>query len=193
MSTNVRLPVGTASAKQSIWLGLGENQFRTHVVGLESASNEVPGDPKVHSLQDWERGHAHPGHRLPLRVEQRIADDIAFIAAAEEGVAAVAAASLEELVDGQGLRFRLAMNAGVPTKTREVLRLVFDTLATCASRGEYQSLLQPKTQPTDNRAPGSRSHRVTFLLHHQSMRRAYTLPIAINSLAAAILPRRSSQ
>ncbi len=192
MSTNVRLPVSTASAEQSIWLGLGENQFRTHVVGLESASNEVPGDPKDHSLQDWERSHAHPDHLLPLGIEQRIADDVAFIAAAEEGVAAVAAASLEELVDGQGLRFRLAMNAGVPMKTREVLRLIFDTLATCASRRKYQSSLQHETQPTDNRAPDSQSHRDTFFLHHQSMRRAYTLPIAINSLAAAILPRRSS-
>jgi len=193
MSTTVRLPVRTASDKQSIWLGLGENQFRKHVVDLERESNEVPEDPKVHSLQVWEGGHVHPGHRLPLRVEQRIADDFAFIVAAEEGVAAVAAASLEELVDGQGLRFRLAMNAGVPMKTREVLRLIFDTLATCASRRKYQSSLQHETQPTDNRAPGSRSNRDTFFFHHQSMRGAYTIPIAINSLAAAILPRRSSQ
>lgn len=157
MSATVRLPVRTASRKQSVWLGLGENQFRTHVVGLERESNEVPEDPKVHSLQDWERNHAQPGHRLPLMVEQRIADDVAFIAAAEEGVAAVAAASLEELFDGQGLRFRLAMNAGVPMKTREMLRLIFDTLATCASRRKYQSSLQHETQPTDNRAPDPRS------------------------------------
>lgn len=193
MSTTVRLPVRTAASKQSIWLGLGENQFRTHVVGLERESNQVPDDPKFHSLQDWERDHAQLGHRLPLIIEQRIADDIAFIAAAEEGVAAVAAASLEELVDGQGLRFRLAMNAGVPVKTREVLRLIFDTLATCASRRKYQSSLQHETQPTGNRALDSRSHRNTFLSRHQSMRGAYTLPIAIIPLAAAILPRLSRQ
>lgn len=89
-------------------------------------------------MQDWERGHTHPGHQLPLGVEQRIADDLAFIAAAEEGVEAVAAASLEELVDGKGLRVRLAMNAGVPMKTREVLRSMFDTLSTCASQRKYQ-------------------------------------------------------
>lgn len=142
MSETAQLPVKTAFGKQSIWFGLGENQFRTHVVALEDKSNEVPEDPKDHSLQDWERIHDRPGHCLPLIIEQRIADDVAFIAAAEEGALAVAAASLEELVNGEGLRLRLAMNAGVPMKTRKVLRSIFDTLATRATGRKYQSSFQ---------------------------------------------------
>ena len=163
MSKTIRLPVRTASKKRSVWLGLGENQFRKHMVDLESASNEVPEDPVVHSLQKWEQGHAYPRHLLPLTVEQRTADDIAFVAAAEEGVKAVAAASIEELVDGQGIRVRLAMNEGVPTKTREVLETMFSTIATCASRRKSHSLLRHGTQQKPSRALACRSYQYPLL------------------------------
>jgi hypothetical protein len=137
MSNNHKQPVQTSSPAQSIWRDVDQNKFRMKVVELEIASKEVPRDPKVYSEADW----LHPGvrvgesrHVLPFGVEQQLADDLAFIAAAEEGVNAVSAVGLEEAPERDGIVVRLAANEGIKENVEETLKRIFRLLKQCSSR-----------------------------------------------------------
>ena len=137
MSSVVRLPVRTASNKQSIWRDLSESTFREHMVALAKASKEVPAGPQVHSLPEWQQKHQGNNsviQQLPIELEQRFADDFAFIAATEDNAKAVSAVGLEERPDGAGMTVRLAGNDTLPPQTAASLQAVLDDLGQCASR-----------------------------------------------------------
>ena len=144
MSSGKLLPVRTASAKQSIWRGTNVDNFRTNVVALQRASNKVPSDPEDHSASLWlaQRTNAVDAvHVLPFDVEQRVADDLAFIAAAEEGVKSVSAVALEEHVGEAGLTIRLAANEIIPNNVPSIFRRLFDLMGQCATdRSPYPSI-----------------------------------------------------
>lgn len=136
------LSVDTSSDAKSIWRGLDRNQFRTNIVALQRASNQVPCDPKKHSRNEWHNpriSHDDPSYLLPFEVEQQLADDFAFIAAAEEGVQAVSAVALEESLDPAGLTIRLAANETVPERVPDTLKIIFKLLGRCAKRSAYPS------------------------------------------------------
>ena len=133
-----RLPLKTASAANSIWRHSNEDDFRTRVVALEKASGEVPGDPKVHSAQEWPEiisQQSDTKYQLPFLVEQRLADDLAFIAAAKEDPKAVSAATVQERSDGLGSLIRLAANDGVLPEVEDTFRAMLELLASCAHGG----------------------------------------------------------
>ena len=132
-----KLAVDTASFGNSIWRNVRWNTFRTHIVALQRASNEVPSDPLVHSATQWQAAHresSDDARTLPFDVEQRLADDIAFLAAAEEGPKEVSAVVLEEQHEPRGLIIRLATNQSVPRGVEDTLRAMFDLLNQCSSR-----------------------------------------------------------
>lgn len=144
MSNGKLLPVRTASANQSIWRGTNLDTFRTNVVTLQHASSKVPSDPEDHSAGLWlaQRTDAvNSVHLLPFDVEQRVADDLAFIAAAEEGVKSVSAVALEQHVGAVGLTIRLAANETIPKNVPSSFRRLFDLMAQCATdRSPYPSI-----------------------------------------------------
>lgn len=136
------LSVNTSSIGKSIWGDLGFDRFRTNTVALQQASNEVPGDPKVHTRNEWRNPrirHDDPSYILPFEVEQRLADDFAFIAAAEEGVKAISAVALEESLGPAGLTIRLAANESVPECVPDIFKKIFNLLGRCARRSAYSS------------------------------------------------------
>lgn len=131
------LAVDTASLSNSIWRKVGWNTFRNHIVALQRVSNEVPSDPVVHSATHWQAAHREGNDdawTLPFDVEQRLADDIAFLAAAEEGPKEVSAVALEEQYEPGGLIIRLAANQSVPRGVEDTLRAMFNLLSQCSSR-----------------------------------------------------------
>ncbi|MCJ1262668.1 hypothetical protein MMC22_002538 [Lobaria immixta] len=131
------LSVNTSSARKSIWQGVDREQFRTNIVALQRASNQVPCDPKVHTRKEWHNPRIRqddPSYVLPFEVEQRLADDFAFLAAAEEGVKAVSAVALEESLDPAGLTVRLAANETVPEHVPDTFKTIFSLLGRCAKR-----------------------------------------------------------
>ena len=68
-----QLLVDTASPRNSIWQQVRWDTFRKHIVSLQRATNEVPGDPKVHSASEWQAEHADDvgtKRLLPFNVEQ---------------------------------------------------------------------------------------------------------------------------
>lgn len=134
------LAVNTASGQKSIWRHLNYDQFRTKIVALERASKEVPCDRKFHQRKEWR----HPricnddlSRLLPFEVEQRVADDFAFLAAAEEGAKGVSAVGLEESTDHLGLVIRLAANGLVPRKVTDTFKVIFDLLHRCAIKSVF--------------------------------------------------------
>ena len=144
MSNGKLLPVRTASAKQSIWRGTNLDTFRTNVVTLEHVSNRVPSDPEDNSARSWlaQRIVADNSvNLLPFEVEQRVADDLAFIAAAEEGVKSVSAVALEQHVGAPGVTIRLAANEVIPKDVPSSFRRLFDLMSQCATdRSPYPSI-----------------------------------------------------
>ena len=132
-----RLAVNTAHDDQSIWQSVDRDTFRRHIIDLQQASNEVPSDPVVHSASEWLATHGTGSdldYSLPMDVEQRLADDLAFIAAAEEGPKEVSAVALEEQVDPPGLLILLAANEKFPVGVEDMLKACFRLLSQCASR-----------------------------------------------------------
>ena len=144
MSNVSLLPVQTNSAKQSIWRRTSLDTFRAHVVELQNASNRVPSDPEDNSARLWlaQRTNAVNSVRsLPFEVEQRVADDLAFIAAAEEGVKSVSAVTLEQHVGEAGVTIRLAANKTIPKDVPGIFRQLFDLMSQCATdRSPYPSI-----------------------------------------------------
>lgn len=141
MPPTERLLLKTASAANSIWRDVHEDDFRRQMVALEKASGEVPSDPKVHSAQAWQKARRQGDdfkRLLPFHVEQRLADDFAFVAAAKEDPKAVSAATVEERSRGPGLVVRLAANDGVLPVVADTIRAMVKLLVSCAGRGVYQ-------------------------------------------------------
>lgn len=139
------LAVNTASGQQSVWQHLNYDQFRTKVVALERASKEVPREPKFHQRNEWSNPRIcndDSSRLLPFEVEQQVADDFAFLAAAEEGAKGVSAVGLEESIEPLGLVIRLAANGPVPQKVAHTFKAIFDLLHKCAIKSVFD-FLQP--------------------------------------------------
>lgn len=137
MSELSRLPLSTASKEQSIWRDTDQDVLRRNIVNLQKASNQVPADPLVHSAQRWlasRRKDVTRQYLLPFEIEQRIADDLAFVAAAQEGHKDISAVSLEEALEPQRLIIRLAANEWCSQKVKETLNAMFKLLSRCASK-----------------------------------------------------------
>lgn len=137
MASDQKLPVQSASRSQSVWKDIDEYEFRRNIIELEKVSKEVPRDPKVYTLDNWlARGtrSVDMEHILPFHVEQQLADDLAFIAASQEGVKAVSAVGIEELDKHSGLIVRLAANDVIPDDVPTTFESMFRILKQCAMK-----------------------------------------------------------
>ncbi|KAL9597552.1 MAG: hypothetical protein Q9219_005054 [cf. Caloplaca sp. 3 TL-2023] len=108
--------VNTSSKENSIWKGLDKPKFRQTIIALATETNEVPTDPKSYT-KDGRRSNISSGAQaartLSFEDEQRLADDLAYLAASQEGVGTVTAVVVEELSEPPGLLIRIAANEGV--------------------------------------------------------------------------------
>ncbi|KAL8965537.1 MAG: hypothetical protein Q9183_003800 [Haloplaca sp. 2 TL-2023] len=96
----------TASQKESIWSGLGETTFRKKIVALGKEFKSVPTPPRSYASTDWERRHSQhqrDHRRLSLDHEQRIANDLAYIAAYTKSAEVISAIALEESISPSGM------------------------------------------------------------------------------------------
>ena len=100
---------------------------------------QVPGEACTH---DQKSGRAYSeDHVLPYNLEYQLAQDIAFIAAHEEGVHTVSAATVEGKTTEQGLTFTIASNSGVGPSVREGILGVSRCLERCAQKGNVAAAL----------------------------------------------------
>ncbi len=129
--------VNSASKAQSIWRDVDRNTFRQHAVALRKYAAEIAGDEVVHSANDWQVRNNADGSAtllLPFDVEQRIADDLAFIAAAEDNLRVVSAVALEQYIEPRNLAIRLAANEVVPGGVPGTFEAIFELLSRCARK-----------------------------------------------------------
>ncbi|KAH0829615.1 hypothetical protein FOPE_10806 [Fonsecaea pedrosoi] len=134
-------PVRTSNPESSIWKGLPEDAFRRTVIALSKFTDGVPAEPKSWWLAAADRDSPSSSttcQSLPYHTERQLADDFAFISAAQEGVESVAAVCIEELREPPGLIFRVAANDGIGEEDRTVLRQICDSLMSCASNGRHK-------------------------------------------------------
>jgi hypothetical protein len=132
------MEVRTACEEKSIWLELPEDTFREHLVTLQDRTNTIPMDPKVFKptewVSEWDIGSSH---RLPLEVEQQVADDFACLAAVAEGAQSVAAVCIEEHTKLPGVTIRFAaVDISLDEDVKTALGTVADILMHAASASE---------------------------------------------------------
>lgn len=129
-----RLESRTSSPESSIWLDLPEDTLRQHLVELEQRTNAVPVEPQIFPLKE---DHNAKDYTLPLRVEQQLADDLAFLAAREEGAQSVAAVCVEEHVQPAGLTVRFAaLDLALDGEVKAALQHIVDAMSTSAPKIE---------------------------------------------------------
>ncbi len=131
-------PVNTAATANSIWRGLTRNTFRQHAVALRRAA-EIADDEQVHSSIEWQSRREPSTNLLPFHVEQRLADDFAFVAAAEDNLRVVSAVALEQYIEPCKLVVRLAANEYIPQGVLEMFDHMFELLGRSArSRSGFE-------------------------------------------------------
>lgn len=137
MSTSY-LQVNTSLPQESIWRGVSQQTLRQNIVALEDqAVYQGLGKQIAASEKHWEKKRRELSsleYQLPLAVEQRLADDFAFLAAAEPGARATSAVCIEEASNTEGLVVRLAANGGVSLAVREAIEGILDLLVDCAQK-----------------------------------------------------------
>ena len=136
MSITQPIPVNTATAKQSIWRDVNQGAFRKRVDDLKRKT-KTPGEASVHTYQAKPEGKASSNTKirvLPFNVEERVANDIAFLAAAQKDVVAVSAVALEESIDSHRLTLRLAANGPIQPSVADGLRSLLELLQACAAK-----------------------------------------------------------
>ena len=141
MSSPQPLPVNTASHEQSVWRDTDQYIFRQHILDLQQACKETPGDPKLHVLEDWHRRRSPSndhGRFLPFEVEERLSNDFAFLMANQKDAKTVSAVALEEIVEPPGLIARIAANGAVQEGVVDSLQAIFNILGKCANRRALQ-------------------------------------------------------
>lgn len=127
------LPPNTASPGRSIWDRVGRETFESHVDAFQR-TKYVP-DPHVLSEGDWPKPRDQDV--LPFSVEKQLADDIAFIAACEYGVAHVTAAAVQpSKKEPCGLVVRLAANEGICDRVKYAMEELLSSLEQCAKKGK---------------------------------------------------------
>lgn len=141
MSEIQRLDADTATPDQSVWRPLSQKKFLQNVVDLHRASNKISSNPKVHARIEWPAARIRndsADYVLPFETEQRVADDLAFIAAAEEGVKAISAVGLEQTLGTHSLVVRLAVNETIPQDVPDTFEKISDLLSGCATRRAWK-------------------------------------------------------
>ncbi|KAL6245452.1 hypothetical protein RBB50_007451 [Rhinocladiella similis] len=128
-------PVQTASEQNSIWRDLSEDHFRRDVVALSRKCNQVPLNPRLWLPSTGDAHHdktwTDTPRQLSFDVERRLADDMAYILAAKEGVGSVTAVCVEERQEPKGLVLRIAANEGVCKGFKAALSHICDLLMSC--------------------------------------------------------------
>ncbi|KAI4259808.1 MAG: hypothetical protein L6R42_004396 [Xanthoria sp. 1 TBL-2021] len=121
-----------SSTPQTIWTLVPESQFVERVQEVLKKSRQVPEEAQIYFQA---RGQAFPEkYQLPHAIEYQLAQDLAFIAAYEESVHTVSAATIEETATQDGLIFNIATNSGVGSSVREILPEIGKLLEQCARK-----------------------------------------------------------
>ena len=136
MSELQLLPTNTAHGQQSIWHGIGVEQFRAKIARLKQI-NKVPAPEVTHSRSVSAATSAQDRcYVLPFETERSLADDFAILASSKKDAKAVSAATIQESPNGDTLTIRLAANDSVPSSVISMFNSIFTMLRECAEQSQ---------------------------------------------------------
>ncbi|OAG05592.1 uncharacterized protein CC84DRAFT_1205359 [Paraphaeosphaeria sporulosa] len=153
----VRQEIRTAPTERSIWTSVqDETTFRQAAVDLALATGECPWDahtglppsPGAPRIDDYvqlspPRSESRDQYILSEHIENRLANDLALLAASKEAVFSVTAACIEERADANGhltgLKLWLAANEGVSEELKGSLAEIWHCQSASTSEGETVS------------------------------------------------------
>lgn len=125
-------------ARDTIWSLVSEDEFRYSLVSLEQRTNAIPIDVQNFELSPH-IDDATNSTQLPLAMEHQFTNDIAFIAAVNEGAQSVAAVCLEQHVTPlRKVKLRVAAADTIDVSVRTALDFVCDAVARVARSGDLQ-------------------------------------------------------
>ncbi|KAL1874604.1 hypothetical protein Plec18167_005836 [Paecilomyces lecythidis] len=137
------LPVSTARPDDSIWQEINQATFLQNIASLEKAFRNKPGPKEAVPRHDWEKRRAELSSQdyiIPFNTEQQLAEDFAFLVAAEPESRATSAVCIEEQSEPEGLVVRLAADEPVTTRVRKALK---DILGLLVDRAKKRLSLYP--------------------------------------------------
>jgi hypothetical protein len=112
-------PLCTRAPSDSIWKDLSEDDFRKNIIALlRRGGQPISAGSTPHTLAGSKPGYrpstkAAFVRKISLGTERSLANDFAFLVAAEEGAQNVAACCIEEHLENRTLVVRLGQNHGV--------------------------------------------------------------------------------
>ncbi|KAJ9296732.1 hypothetical protein DTO271G3_4931 [Paecilomyces variotii] len=131
------LPVSTAPPDDSIWQGINQATFRQNIASLEKSFKTRPGPKEAVPRDGWEKRRAELSSQdyiIPFNTEQQLAEDFAFLVAAEPESKATSAVCIEEQSEPEGLVVRLAADEPVTTRVRKALKDILGLLVDRAKK-----------------------------------------------------------
>ncbi|KAJ9238245.1 hypothetical protein DTO271D3_5546 [Paecilomyces variotii] len=131
------LPVSTAPPDDSIWQGINQATFRQNIASLEKTFKTRPGPKEAVPRDGWEKRRAELSSQdyiIPFNTEQQLAEDFAFLVAAEPESKATSAVCIEEQSEPEGLVVRLAADEPVTTRVRKALKDILGLLVDRAKK-----------------------------------------------------------
>ena len=133
------LPHSAFQTLNTIWTPISEDRLLGKAQELRAVFAQVPGEA---FSRNQESGQANfEDHVLPYNLEYQLAQDIAFIAAREEGVHTVSAGTVEKKTTEQSLTFTIASNSGVGLSVKEGILGIGKCLERCAQKGNVAAAL----------------------------------------------------
>lgn len=139
------LPVSTAPPDDSIWQGINQATFRQNIASLEKSFKTRPGPKEAVPRDGWEKRRAELSSQdyiIPFNTEQQLAEDFAFLVAAEPESKVTSAVCIEEQSEPEGLVVRLAADEPVTTRVRKALK---DILGLLVDRAKKRLSLNSQT------------------------------------------------
>lgn len=182
------LPHSASQTPNTIWAPISEDRFLRKVQEVRAVFAQVPGEACSH---DQKSGQANfEDHVLPYNLEYQLAQDIAFIAAREEGVHTVSAATVERETTEQSLTFTIASNSGVELSVKEGILGIGRCLERCAQKGNVAAALLGYSLRcyADARTTAPGVHRDRFSLCGATMRTSDHWQIQMQRLDPSRVP-----
>lgn len=147
--TEARPPkvISIADHAPSIWVCPSEDEFRQDLVRLEVLTNGVPLEPQLYSKDNLPRDEDAESV-LSVHLEHQLTNDLAFLAAVEEGAQSVAAVCLEEHDHGSGVTLRFAAVDTLNEAVRTFLSFVARKMVQAASINVCEESSEPSIDAT---------------------------------------------
>ena len=126
----------------SLWIGSEQQRFTNAVSKLQNLS-EIPNNPTTHDILTYRSRSSDPQRewQLDITEEQRLADDLAFLAASQQGAKYVSAVTVEEHRSPMAISIKVSSNDGINSVVIETFKRIFAAIEARIPEGMHNPIL----------------------------------------------------